>query len=509
MNIEQIQIGTISKFINGYAFKPTDWEESGYKIIRIQNLTNSSKSYNYSNKELASKYIVKKGDILVAWSATIDVFEWKGEDAYLNQHIFKVEFDHTKVDKNYFKLALKKTINELSRLAHGATMKHITKKKFETHKIPLPNTIEDQKKIANLLSQIETLIIKRKKTIELLDNLVKNTFLDMFGDPVVNPKNWETKTIEQIVKEEKHSIKRGPFGGSLKKEIFVDDGYLVYEQFHALNNDFSMARYFIDEEKFNELKAFEVVEGDIIISCSGIYLGKLAVIPKGAKQGIINQALLKVSLDNNKMNHILFINIFTNENFRNKFFANNRGAGVPNFPPMKDFKKFQFISPPKNLQDKFATIAKKIETTKKIYQNSLNELHQLFDSVSQKAFKGELDFKKNEKKFFIAKQIGLNPITLSQNLKLEGKKDFSKNSLIEDILEQLKPKGLTFTQITQYFKDNNYYDIPYDEKLSDIANKMNIKDIIFELLKEEKLFQIFDRETKQILLGVKKCDLDV
>jgi type I restriction enzyme S subunit len=208
----------------------------------------------------------------------------------------------------------------------------------------------------------------------------------MFGDPVANPKGWETKTIDQLVKKEKYSIKRGPFGGALKKEVFVERGYLVYEQFHALNNDFNMARYFIDEKKFNELKAFEVKEGDLIISCSGVYLGKLAIVPNGAKKGIINQALLKITLDDAKMNSILFIYIFSNKNFRNKYFGNQIGSGIPNFPAMPEFKKFKFIYPPIELQNQFALI---VEETKAIKQKMLTQAELFetqFQSRMQKAF---------------------------------------------------------------------------------------------------------------------------
>ena len=197
---------------------------------------------------------------------------------------------------------------------------------------------------------------------------------------------WETKTIEQLVKNERYSIKRGPFGGSLKKEVFVEDGYLVYEQFHALNNDFTMARYFINEEKFNELKAFEVKAGDIIISCSGVYLGKLAIVPEGSRKGIINQALLKISLDNTKMNSQLFLYIFSNKNFKNKFFGSNIGSGIPNFPAMPEFKKFSFIYPPIELQNRFALV---VEKTKALKQKMLTQSYKLetqFQSLSQRSF---------------------------------------------------------------------------------------------------------------------------
>ncbi|MBC8882612.1 restriction endonuclease subunit S [Flavobacterium piscinae] len=87
---------------------------------------------------------------------------------------------------------------------------------------------------------------------------------------------------------------RGPFGGSLKKNIFVNDGIAVYEQQHAIYNQFDQIRYFIDESKFNEMKRFEVKPNDLIMSCSGT-LGKVAIVPKGVKKGIINQALLKIT----------------------------------------------------------------------------------------------------------------------------------------------------------------------------------------------------------------------
>ncbi|TYA55704.1 restriction endonuclease subunit S [Formosa maritima] len=256
-------------------------------------------------------------------------------------------------------------------------------------KIPLP-PLATQKKIAAILDEADKLRQLDKKLIEKYEALTQSLFLDMFGDPVTNKKDWETKSIVELVKDEKYSLKRGPFGGALKKEIFVEDGYLVYEQFHALNNDFSMARYFIDEKKYNELIGFAVKPKDIIISCSGVYLGKLAIVPGGAKEGIINQALLKVTLDESKMRNDFFVFHFTQDSFRRTFFDANRGAGIPNFPPMKDFKKFPFILPPINLQNQFSERVQAIEAQKAQAQQSLQKSEELFNSLLQKAFKGEL-----------------------------------------------------------------------------------------------------------------------
>ncbi len=250
--------------------------------------------------------------------------------------------------------------------------------------------LEQQKKIVAILDAADEYRQKTKALITKYDELTQSLFLDMFGDPVSNPKGWDIQTIENITNKEKGSIKRGPFGGALKKEIFVEEGYLVYEQYHALNNDFEFARYYIDDAKFEELKGFSVKSGDIIISCSGVYLGKLAIIPKDAKEGIINQALLKVSLDQSKMTNHFFTYHFRQKNFRETFFDANRGAGIPNFPPMSEFKRFPFIVPPIEVQNQFEMRVQAIEAQKALAQTSLAKAEELFNSLLQRAFKGEL-----------------------------------------------------------------------------------------------------------------------
>src|SRR5690606_11385888 len=102
-------------------------------------------------------------------------------------------------------------------------------------------------------------------------------------------KNWEKRKLVEVC-----NFVRGPFGGSLKKNIFKSDGYAVYEQQHAIYNQFEDIRYFIDENKFNEMKRFELKSGDLIMSCSGT-MGKIAIVPENIKRGIINQALLKLT----------------------------------------------------------------------------------------------------------------------------------------------------------------------------------------------------------------------
>lgn len=136
-------------------------------------------------------------------------------------------------------------------------------------------------------------------------------------------KNWEKKKLSDIC-----DFVRGPFGGSLKKNIFKKDGYAVYEQKHAIYDQFDDIRYFVDEDKFNEMKRFELKAGDLIMSCSGT-MGKIAIVPKNFRRGIINQALLKLTPSQNVMN--VFLKLWMqSQSFQDSLKECSQGAAIQN-----------------------------------------------------------------------------------------------------------------------------------------------------------------------------------
>ena len=185
----------------------------------------------------------------------------------------------------------------------GATIPHIYFKDYKKEEFNL-DTLDRQKEIVNILGRIECVISSRQQELQKLDELIKARFVEMFGS--IHDGKFEMKTLPEIVRNDKNSIKRGPFGGALKKDDFVDEGYLVYEQRHAIHNDFDYAKYYITQEKYEDMIGFKVVPGDLIISCSGVTLGRIAEVPNGAKAGIINQALLKLSLNQELMMNFIF-----------------------------------------------------------------------------------------------------------------------------------------------------------------------------------------------------------
>jgi len=191
-------------------------------------------------------------------------------------------------------------------------------KELKKIKIPLP-PLEIQEQIVKELDGYQAVIDGAQKVI---DNW-KPTFQ-------INP-NWQKVKLGEVC-----DFIRGPFGGSLKKEIFVKEGYLVYEQYHAINNDFNFGRYFIDEQKYQEMKRFTVNTGDLLVSCSGT-MGKIAIVPSQHKIGIINQALLKLTVKNN-LNNIYLKNLLETDYYQNKYFKNQSGVAIQNVVSVKELK---------------------------------------------------------------------------------------------------------------------------------------------------------------------------
>ena len=381
-------LGDIATYVNGYAFKSSDWSDSGLEIIRIQNLTKGSASINYFAGSVKEKYKVRRGDILISWSGSLGVYEWQNEDAWLNQHLFKVVFDKVEVSKSFFKHLMAVSLMKLESQVHGATMKHITKKKFDSLPIYLP-PLEEQKKIAAILDAADNYRQKTKALIDKYNQLTQSLFLDMFGDPVTNPRDWNLVTLPDIVKKDKHSLKRGPFGGALKKEIFVEDGFKVYEQGNAIAKSTEVGRYHIDESKFREMSPFQIKPGDFIVSCSGT-IGKIYKLPVNCPKGIINQALMKIDVDPDVIISDYFEAVF---NFFIKdhiFISSSKGSGLKNVASMKIIKEGLFICPPKTVQIQFAERIAQIEKQKQQAEASLAKAEELFSSLLQRAFKGEL-----------------------------------------------------------------------------------------------------------------------
>jgi len=156
-------LGEVADYLNGRAFKSTEWEPSGLPIIRIQNLNNPNASFNYTSQNYEERYRVENGDLLFAWSASLGAYIWREGSAWLNQHIFRVD-PKPFVDRSFLFYFLDNVVAELYVQAHGSGMVHITKKKFNAIPVLLPPLGEQRR----IVAKIEELFSELDKGVESL-----------------------------------------------------------------------------------------------------------------------------------------------------------------------------------------------------------------------------------------------------------------------------------------------------------------------------------------------------
>ncbi|MBU3916523.1 restriction endonuclease subunit S [bacterium] len=375
MSYKKVKLGEIAGFVNGYAFKPSHWGTIGKKIIRIQNLTDINKPFNRTSIEVDKKYNVTKGDILVSWSATLDVFEWNDDEALLNQHIFKVVPDFKILRKDYFKYALKRTIEGMLKFTHGSTMKHINRGDFLETKIPLP-PLEEQKRIAAILDKADALRRKRQQAIDLSNQFLRSVFLDMFGDPVTNPKGWKMDKVGRFTEcivpgRDKPKSFTGTIPWVTTNDLMHLDCTSKPQKFIGLSS-----------EEISQVNARIIPAGSVLMTC----VGDLGVISIAANEMVINQQLHSFQCSKEINNLFLMFALSFQKHFMFKMASNTT------LPYMNKTicNSIPIIVPVLSLQMKFANVFTKAQIFKQSLNSAMENDTLLFTSLSQKAFKGEL-----------------------------------------------------------------------------------------------------------------------
>lgn len=269
-------LGDLARFVNGAAFKPTDWSDEGLPIIRIQNLTGTGEKFNYTKRIVKSELVVNPGDLLVSWSATLDVYRWNGPQGLLNQHIFKV-LPHTGVDADYLYFALKSALSELTSKTHGSTMKHVVRGDFESTTVRVPG-LSEQRRIVDFLSRAESIVRLRREAQQKAAELVPAIFRRMFGDPEFNNRGLPLRKVSTFVDrfEGGKNIQAGdddPGGYRILKVSAVTSGRYLESESKPAPND------------HNPQKTHIVKSGDMLFSRANTVelVGATAVV--GATNG--------------------------------------------------------------------------------------------------------------------------------------------------------------------------------------------------------------------------------
>ncbi len=368
-----------------YIVSNTDYQEQGIAVLT-------------AGKSFILGYTDEKDGIFDASKETVIIFDDFTTASKLVDFPFKVKSSamkilHAKKDINInFLYYLMQTIHYES-----DTHKRYWISEYAKQTLNLPPLAEQERivaKIEALFQGIDEGVERLKSAQAQIKQYRQSVLKSAFEGKLYKTTDWKETTFKDLLASDKYSMKRGPFGSSLKKEYFTNHGIRVFEQYNPINDDPYWKRYYITKEKYEELKAFEAKAGDLLISCSGVTLGRIVELPKDVETGIINQALLKLTLNNKKVINSYFIHLFRSPMFQQKIFSQARGAAIQNMLSVSEIKKIPLYLPTlpeqqrivEEIEKRFA-VADELE---KAVNAGLEKADKLKQSILKKAFEGKL-----------------------------------------------------------------------------------------------------------------------
>jgi type I restriction enzyme S subunit len=435
----RVPLGEVAQVLNGFAFSSKNFSRvRGKPLLRIRDILQDQTAVLYDG-QYDTAYLVHPNDLVIGMDGDFNCALWKGPEALLNQRVCKVTSNELFYSSKFLKYVLPGYLQAVNARTSSQTVEHLSSKTVADIPLPLPPLPEQHR----IVAKIEELFTKLDAGVEALkkikaqlkryrQSVLKHAFegklteewrqthkhelepasillkrireerqeaakakdlplLDTNDLPEL-PEGWTYLTLDFLVPGVRNAIRRGPFGSAIKKAFFVSSGYKVYEQGNVIYNDFDRGSYYIDEKKFEEMKDFEVRPGDILMSCSGT-VGKITIAPEGIRPGVINQALLKITLNNKIVDTSYFVYLFRSR-VEEIMLANTRGSAMVNVSSVKDLRQIPFpiSSVPEQHKiveeiERHFSVADQIEKT---VDHGLKQTERLRQSILKRAFEGKL-----------------------------------------------------------------------------------------------------------------------
>lgn len=367
-------------------------------------------------------------------------------------------------------------VHLLERGFKGVGLKHISKKYIDNLDIPI-FPIETQNKIVAVLDKASDLVRKREQTIQLLNELLRATFLNLFGDPKLNPHNFPIRNLTDFYIDEKNGTKCGPFGSALKKDEYTDDGVPVWNMDNISKDGkfLSFPNLFITEDKFKQLENYSTLNNDIIISRAGT-VGKMCVVKTEYHKSVISTNLIRVRFNEELLPTYFVALMLYCKGGIGRLKKGGDGAFTHMSTGILDTLEFPY--PNVDLQREFEVKQTHFQEIGNRLKYSLSEFDTLLKSLAQKVFNGQLNFNIDFELDALIREIDLH------------KKENDISKIEEDIayLQRLIDK-----LNAQEFKEKDLY----DKAKHGVFQLMAVKE------DDRKIIQKYDDKTKSIKLVLK------
>lgn len=390
MSWPMVKLSEVATIINGRAYKQHEMLDKGkYPLMRVGNFF-SNREWYYSDLELPERQYCDNGDLLYAWSASFGPRIWDGGKVIYHYHIWKVELNEKLVDKKYLYYALQRDVEFIKKeQGSGSTMVHVTKSAMENRLIPLP-PLAEQKRIAAILDKADAIRRKRQQAIQLADDFLRAVFLQMFGDPVTNPKGWEVKPLKDVLKSissgwsangDSRPCEEGELG-VLKISAVTSGTFIPTENKAVKVSDIPSSKKLVFPKKGDMLFSRANTRELVAASC---------IVVEDSLNTFLPDKLWLIKTDESQLlpeflNYLLKI-----PGFKEKLTSQATGSsGSMLNISMGKFEQTGCLIPPIDLQHRFKNLYWKFQETMSCFEQSYSTLQASFNSLSQKAFSGQL-----------------------------------------------------------------------------------------------------------------------
>ncbi|NAS19621.1 restriction endonuclease subunit S [Clostridium butyricum] len=384
-----------NKITDGSHNPPKGVETSEYLMLSSKNINNDLITYSdprYLQKdmfELENKRTnIERGDILLTIVGTVGrcaVYD-SDEKVVFQRSVAVIKPNKEIVDSRFLMYKLISMTNYFEKEARGVAQKGIYLKQLADIEIKLPN-LEMQKKIVYTLDSAKVLLDKRGVQITLLDQLVKSRFIEMFGDPVNNPRGWKKAICKDITS--KIGSGATPKGGN---SSYKEEGISLIRSMNVHNNKFIIKDLaFIDDEQAQKLNNVIVEENDILLNITGASVARCCIVPNELIPARVNQHVAIIRSKNEEILPIFLVYQFTNDSYQRLLWDIATSGGATREAITKQqIENLELIVPPIELQNQFEDFVNKVDKLKFAMESSLKELENNFNSLMQKTFNGEL-----------------------------------------------------------------------------------------------------------------------
>ncbi len=405
--MKEVKLNEICDLQNGYAFKSGDYvDQSNTLNCRMSNIRPDGRfDIDYNPKYLPDNYsekyknfLLKDGDVVIAMTDMANdpkilgvptVVKTNGKKLLLNQRVGKLKIlEESKVHFPYLQIALNRphVKGYFKQFSGGGLQINIGKKEVLGVTIPLP-PLAEQERIAAVLDEADGIRQRNRQLLTKYDQLAQSVFLEMFGDF----SSFKKITYDSIAdKSVKGTFSNGPFGSDLLTSELKKEGVPVIYIRDIRNGEFNWkSDVFVTKDKANSLKNCQVLGGDLLLAKVGDPPGIAAIYPNSSELAIITQDVIRLRVNTELVNPV-YVKYWLNSKRGQHSLKPIIVEGTRKRFGLKDLKGEKLPIPPLTLQNRFAEIVGEIEQQKVRQQQELAKSEELFQSLLQRAFKGEL-----------------------------------------------------------------------------------------------------------------------